>query len=192
MDEDCVTIKAILQGDIERYRQLMETYEKTVYTIVARRIPAGMINSVAQDVFVRAYNALGNYKEKQQFPAWLSRIAIRTCYDYWRQQKRFEKKHLITGPGDDQQAWIEQAAKCNRKEEADYLAQQNEAVETIQWVLSQLSPEDRTLIESIYWDDMKLKDVATILDWSLVKTKVRAMRARRKMKKLLESIGEFQ
>jgi RNA polymerase sigma-70 factor (ECF subfamily) len=177
MDEDSATIKAILQGDIERYRQLMEKYEKTVYLIVAKRIPADLVDSLTQDVFVRAYNALGNYKEKYRFPAWLSRIAIRACYDYWRQQARFEKKHVLAGPTEDQVNWLEQAARCTKKEEADYLAQQNEAKEMVKWVLKQLSAEDRTLVEAIYWDDMKLKDVAKALGRSIVKTKVRALRA---------------
>ncbi len=190
-DEDSAIITAILQGNVECYRQLLEKYEKTVSVIVSKRVPEDVVATVVHDVFVRVYKALDKYRNHQHFAGWLSRIAIRTCYDYWRDRKRYESRHVSTELSDDQQSWLEQAAVCNRKDEADYLAHSKDAGDVINWMLNQLSPDDRTLIESIYFEDMKLKEIAEVLNWSLVKTKVRAMRARRKMRTILESTGDL-
>jgi RNA polymerase sigma factor (sigma-70 family) len=91
---------------------------------------------------------------------------------------------------EEQQQWLEQIPASGSNNEADRIVNKQDAAKLSKWLLDQLSPENRTLIESIYFDEMPLKEVAAALDWSLVKTKVRALRARKKMKELLESIGE--
>lgn len=188
--EDAAVAEAILQGDIERYAELIEKYRDPVYAIVARRVPSPAVAAVAHDVFVRAYQSLSNYGGDSPFGNWASRIAIRTCCDYWRQEMKQNARIVAAPATEDQRQWLEQAAGCNAADEADRLIRKKEASELLEWVLLRLSPEDRTLVESVYQEGLPLKDVAAAMGWSLVNTKVRAMRARRKMRQLLESIGE--
>jgi DNA-directed RNA polymerase specialized sigma24 family protein len=103
---------------------------------------------------------------------------------------RHRARLVSMSPTQDQWRWIEQAAVCKAPDEADHLVKHAEAAGILEWLLGQLSPEDRTLIESVYIEGMLLREVAAALEWSIIKTKVRAMRARRKMRLLLESIGE--
>lgn len=188
--EDAAITEAILQGDVERYSELLEKYQDSVYAIVARRVPADAVAAVAQDVFVRAYQSLSGYSATAPFGNWMSRIAIRSCCAYWREQMRHRARLVSMSPTQDQRQWLEQAAACKAPDEADHLVKHAEAAGILEWLLGQLSPEDRTLIESVYIEGMLLREVAAALEWSLIKTKVRAMRARRKMRLLLESIGE--
>lgn len=188
--EDAAIAGAILQGDVERYGELLDKYQDSVYAIVARRVPADAVGVVSQDAFVRAYQSLPSYGGDAPFGNWMSRIAIRSCCAYWREQMR-HRAHLVSmSPTEDQRRWIEQAAACKKPDEADHLVKHAEAAGILEWLLGQLSPEDRTLIESVYIDGKLLREVAAALEWSLIKTKVRAMRVRRKMRQLLESIGE--
>jgi RNA polymerase sigma-70 factor (ECF subfamily) len=185
-----VIASAILQGDIDRFSELLEKYKGLVYAIVARRVPADAVAIVSQDSFIRAYQSLSVYTGKVPFGNWVSRIAIWSCCAYWREQIR--RRGLLVSPSPTQNLlkWIEQAATCRTEDESDQLVEQAESARILEWLLVQLSPEDRTLIESVYIEGRRLKEVASALEWSLVKTKVRAMRARRKMRRLLESIGE--
>ena len=187
--EDAAIAAAILQGDVDRYAELLEKYQDSVYAIVARRVPANVVATVAQDVFVRAYQSLSGYSGMAPFGNWVSRIAIRVCCTYWREQMRRQSR-MILDVNSDQLHWLEQAAACKKQEEADQLVKRQEARQILEWLLSQLCPEDRTLIESVYIEGMLLREVAAALNWSLIKTKVRALRARQKMRGLLESIGE--
>ena len=188
--EDAAIAGAILQGDVERYGELLKKYQESVYAIVARRVPADAVAVVSQDAFVRAYQSLSGYAGNAPFGSWMSRIAIRSCCAYWREQMRHRARLVSMPPTQSQWQWIEQAAACKKLDEADYLVKHAEANGILEWLLGQLSAEDRTLIESAYIDGMLLREVAASLEWSLIKTKVRAMRARRKMRQLLESIGE--
>lgn len=189
--EDAAIAAAILQGDINRYAELIDKYHDTVFAIVARRIPAENVPMVAHDVFVRAYQSLSNYSGTVAFGNWTSRIAIRVCCDYWRQTMRHQTACMDAPADVDQRQWLENIAGSNETDDADNILHQQETRKLMSWLLRQLSAEDRTLVESIYFDDQPLKDVAAALGWSLVKTKVRAMRARRKMRKLLEKMGEM-
>jgi RNA polymerase sigma-70 factor (ECF subfamily) len=67
-------------------------------------------------------------------------------------------------------------------------ANRKELKEILDWTLKKLSAEDRTLVEIIYFEGSSLKEAAKVLDWGLSKTKVRAMRARHKMRKILKQI----
>lgn len=191
-NEDGAIVAAILNGDVERFNLLLDKYSGLVFSIVRRRVPVEMVDSVAQDVFIRAFKALDKYTDDNRFGSWLARIAVRTCCDYWRERKRYDTRRLDPGDTDLHCALLEHAGGCASVAEAVLLARRQDAVAAVSMVLRQLSAEDRTLVESIYFDDMKLKDVAAALGWSLVKTKVRAMRARKTMRKILESIGDFQ
>lgn len=186
--EDAAIAAAILQGDVDRYAELLKKYQDSVYAIVARRVPANVVPAVAQDVFVRAYQSLSGYSGTVPFGNWVSRIAIRVCCTYWREQMRRQSRQTLNVT-DEQLRWLEQAAACKRTEEADQLVKRQEAAEILEWLLSQMTPEDRTLIESVYIEGMLLREAAAVLNWSLIKTKVRALRARHKMRRLLESIG---
>lgn len=190
--EDAAIAAAILQGDINRYEELIGKYREPIYAIVARRVPAAAIPTVAHDVFVRAYQSLSRYKGDSPFGNWASRIAIRTCCDYWRQEIKHNQRQAVPPPNEDQCQWLELASACQAADEAERLIRRKEAAELLEWLLGQLSAEDRTLIESVYNDGMPLKEVAAAMGWSLVNTKVKALRARRKMRRLLESIGEVK
>jgi len=188
--EDARIAAKILDGNIELYADLMSKYQEKIFSIVVRRVPGNDVSALVHETFVQAYQSLAGYSGKVPFGNWATRIAIRTCYAYWRREYR-HKAHQVNLPSsEEQQNWLEQIPTSNLQDEADNIVKKQDAVKLSNWLLNQLSSENRTLVESIYFDDMPLKEIAATLEWSLVKTKVRALRARRKMRKLLESIGE--
>ncbi len=186
--EDAGITAKILEGDIELYADLMIKYRERIFSIVARRVPENDVSSLVHETFVQAYRSLSGYSGKVPFGNWAARIAVRTCCSYWRREYRYKKRQVLSS--EEPQQWLEQIPAPDSYNDADYIVKKQDAAKLSKWLLDQLSPENRTLIESIYFDDMPLKEVAAALEWSLVKTKVRALRARRKMKELLESIGE--
>jgi RNA polymerase sigma-70 factor (ECF subfamily) len=187
--EDAEIAAKILDGNIELYAVLMDKYQDKVFALVSRRIPEKDVAAVVNESFVQAYKSLKSYSGNVPFGNWLTRIAIRATYSYWRQEYRQKKRHVSMPSGEEQRQWLEQLPDISSSD-VDYNLKKQDALMLSKWVLGQLSPENRILIESIYFDEMPLKEVAEAQGWSLVKTKVRAMRARQKMRKLLEKIGE--
>lgn len=189
-NEDALIKAKILNGNIELYADLMDKYHKKVFAIVAKRVPENDVPILVHETFIQAYQSLANYSGKVPFGNWVATIAVRTCYAYWRRKYKDKKRQFSLASGEDQRRWLEQIPTLNSQDEADHIVRRQDAQKLSNWLLDQLSPEDRTMIESIYFDEMPLREIAAVLNWSLVKTKVRALRARRKMRKLLESIGE--
>ncbi|MDD5599180.1 MAG: RNA polymerase sigma factor [Victivallaceae bacterium] len=187
--EDAVITQAVLRGDVERYSELLDKYQTYIGTVVARRVPEKDAPAVTHDVFVQAYKSLSGYSGRVSFGSWATGIAVRTCCNYWRREKRY-RRHLVEAATGDTREWLENTAGNGREEKAEYLIQQQDTQKLLQWLLNQLSPEERALIESIYFDDLPLREIAAAFEWSLVKTKVRALRARRKMRKILETTGD--
>ncbi len=185
--EDAGIIKAVLDGDIDQYAELVNRYQPVVYTIVSKRIPEKDVASVANETFVQAYSSLANYSGKSPFKNWCTGIAIRVCCMYWRQQQRHRRLQVSLDDMDDAQF---REYSSSDAEQSEHLINQQDKRKLLLWVLGQLSADDRTLIESVYLDDIPLKMVAEAMGWSLVKAKVRAFRARKKMKSILERIGD--
>jgi len=188
--EDATIAAAVLQGDVDRYAELIAKYQDAVLAITARRLPAEKVQPIAHEVFVRAYQSLGNYSGTVPFGNWVARIAIRVCCDYWREEMRRQAVSVEAPPEMDQRQWLENLAGSQEADEADCEMQRQDTARLLAWVLRQLGPDDRALVEAIYFENRQLKEVAVALGWSLVKTKVRAMRARHKMRQLLQNLGE--
>jgi RNA polymerase sigma-70 factor (ECF subfamily) len=83
---------------------------------------------------------------------------------------------------------LEDVAAARSRETLEKTHGRQDAEELVQRALSGLDPEDRLLVECIYFEDMPLKEVAATLDWSLAKVKVRAFRARRKLREFIEKL----
>ena len=187
MNSDVQVVQRVLAGDRDAFEILVYRYSRHVFGVVGRRVPAEAIESIAQEVFVSAFRSLGLYEPDQPFEHWLLRIARRRCCDYWR-QRRGKHETCHTALSDEQSSWLERVSAEVSQNVFEQDGQRAEAMEVVQHALGQLGPEDRTLIECIYFEELPLKEVAATLSWSLPKVKVRAFRARQKLRQIIERL----
>jgi len=191
MGEDAGIIRAVLDGDVDAFAVLVRRYSQRVFEVVGRRVPANDLECVAQAAFVSAFRSLGMYEPGQLFEHWLLRIARRRCCDYWRDRRR---RHELpeAGLSDDQRQWLERVSAGLRWDEFERECQREEAVEVVHKALAELDPENRVLVECIYFEELPLKEVAATLEWSLSKVKVRAFRARKKLRQIIERLLDIE
>lgn len=176
-------IQRIRGGDRERFADLISCYESHVVRIVGRRVPADRVEEIAHDVFVRAYFGLAQFSSDVPFDHWLAGIAVRTCYDFWRDRKREEVPvSTLTG---DHHRWIEQVLAAQSDDEWRNQTGRQEAKEVLDWALSHLSPENRAVLTLVHLDGHSVREAAQLLGWSVVTVKVRAHRARHALRKIL-------
>ena len=149
------------------------------------------VEFVAQDVFVSAFRSLNMYKPRQPFEHWLLRIARRRCYDYWRQRQR---RHEMpsTCLSEEQFQWLDCVSVGLSREVFERECEREEAAEVVHRALARLSPEDRVLVECMYFEELPIKEVAATLGWSLSKAKVRAFRARKKLRQIVERLLDIE
>ena len=177
-------IRRILDGDVNAFEHLLVKYQDQILKIVRKHIPYGQVEETAQDVFVRAYQSLPAFKGKSGFLQWLSVIAVRTCYDFWRKQYRARELAMSTLT-EKHQDWLEKIISDQSSQLFNEQSSQKEAREVLNWALDRLSAEDRMVLELVYLEGLSGKEAAELLGWSVANVKIRSHRSRKKLRKLL-------
>lgn len=179
-------ISRILSGEINAFEILIEKYKNFVFTIAAKRIPYQDIEEVAHEVFVRAYQSLSSYAFKKPFQHWLARIAVCCCCDYWRSRQK--KESAVSSLGEAHLEWLNHISSVSSQEEFKKEALKKEAGEILDLALNQLKAEDRLMLELYYFEQWSVKEISKMMDWSVPSVKIRAMRARIKLRKIIGNL----
>jgi RNA polymerase sigma-70 factor (ECF subfamily) len=179
-------LRRISQGETERFADLIRKYQSHVARIVGRRVPADNVEETVHDVFVRAYVGLAQFSGVVSFDRWLAGIAVRACYDFWRERKGAELP--VSALTEDHHHWVEQMLSAQSDDQFRNQAQKREAAEVLEWALKQLSPENRAVLTLVHLDGYSVREAAALLGWSLVNVKVRAHRGRQALRKVLSQI----
>ena len=98
---DSDAIEAILNGDVDRFAELVDAYQaqaiRIAFTFLGNTEEA---RDAAQEAFIRAYRALGSFHQKSQFSTWFYRIVINVCKDSYRRRVRQPMVVARVGPAD--------------------------------------------------------------------------------------------
>ena len=135
---------------------------------------------------MKAYTQLGSFEGRGSIEGWLTRIATNTCLNMVRGAKR-RPEFTISDLAEDEQHWLEQhsASEGNdqRSIESDVVA-----ADLADRLLSVLPAEDQQALLMIDGEDASIKEVAEATGWSESKVKVRAFRARKKVREAMEKL----
>src|SRR6185369_11051819 len=159
-------IRASLNGDQDAFAALVRTHQSRVFRLAGRffRRPEE-VEEVAQETFLRAWMKLGTYRADAPFEHWLTRLCLRCAYDRLRQRKGDPEalKEDVESPAADPDARMEVAK-----------------------LLAHLPPADRFVLLLLDGEGWSVAEIAERLGWTRVNVKVRAHRARKRLRRLLE------
>ena len=102
---DVEIIARVLNGEPQVFDLLLDRYQFAVARTVRGKVPLDETEEVTHEVFIRVFESLANYRPIKPFKNWLTTIAIRTCYDFWRQHYR-NKEISVTSLSPEQQNWL--------------------------------------------------------------------------------------
>jgi RNA polymerase sigma-70 factor (ECF subfamily) len=176
--EDLRDIAESLQGDRRAYGRLVQRYQQQIANQMWRftRDP-DELEDLVHEVFVEAFLSLSGYRGDAPFLHWLRRIATRTGYRYW---KRCSRERERRRPLSD---WAASATAPPPDPGP------SEAAEVLHRLLEQLGPKDRLVLTLQYFEECSTKEIAERTGWSLSLVKVRAHRARNRLKRILIDAG---
>lgn len=87
--QDWDLVQRSLQGDPRAFADLVRRYERLVFRIAGGFLrDRGEVEDVAQEAFLKAYEALAGFRTGAPFGPWIAQIATRTCYDRLRARQR--------------------------------------------------------------------------------------------------------
>ena len=184
---DAEIVRQVVEGNANAFESLLVRYRDLVLRIVKKHVPNNDVEETTQEVFIRAYQSLPTFKGKSGFGQWVSSIAVRTCYDYWR--KAYRSREVPMGSlSEKHQNWLEQVVSDQSGQSVHEKGFQNEARELLDWALGKLSAKDRIVLELVYLEGLSGKETADLLGWSVTNVKVRSFRSRKKLEKILTGV----
>jgi len=165
-DERAQLVTASRGGDRSAFSKLVRLHERQVFRLSGRFFRAREdVEDAAQETFLIAWSKLGTYKAKAPFEHWLSRICLNVCYGKVRRRRA-----------------------VNLPLEFDVPAERHDpnASMDVERLLRPLKAEDRFVLLLLDGEGWSTTEIADRLGWSTANVKVRAHRARKRLRKLLE------
>lgn len=189
IDADAFDLPACLAlvrgGDQSAAHDLVEFLYPQVIRIVRSRLPRRVSEEdLAQDIFLKMFSRLEQYRGDMPFTHWVSRISVTTCIDQLRKQKRRPELRYADLSEDE----AEMLDVVTKDESATHQGEALAAKELLEKLMDQLKPEDRMVVQMIDLEQKSLAEVAAETGWNTTLVKVRAFRARRKMRTFLEQL----
>ena len=179
-------VKAALQHDDEAARQLV----RQLYPLVAKLVRAHRPRRTAEEdlcqmIFIKIFQKLSQFSGKVPLEHWLSRIAINTCLNQIQSEKvRPEVRHADLS--EEELAVVESLATSAEELAPDKRFASRQLVEHL---LDALKPVERLVIDLLYLQGRSIAEIKEITGWSAALVKVRAYRARQKMKEQLARVS---
>ncbi len=187
--DDLKIIRQVINGNGNAFEVLLKKYKQHVVKIVYRHLPYDQVEETAHEVFIRAYQSLPGFKGKSGFKQWLSGIAVRTCYDFWRKKYR-SREISMSSFSEKHKHWFEAVTADLSDQTFHEQSRKKEARELLDRALGRLTPEDRIVLELVYLEGLSGKETADLLGWSVANVKIRSFRSRKKLKKVLTGLRQ--
>lgn len=176
---DIELIQLVLAGNQSVYSQLVDKYKNFVFTIVLRYVKGREdAEEVSQDVFIKAYRSLPDFRGASKFSTWLYTITTTTCLSFLR------KKQVDVQSLDNENVFasadnIDSGMSANQVEQKSKVAMVNRAI-------ALLNPDDAQVITLFYKGEQTLEEIAQIMGKETNAVKVQLHRARTRLKEKME------
>jgi RNA polymerase sigma-70 factor (ECF subfamily) len=178
-------------GDESAFAEIVRRYSPRVFSVASRFFrQRTLVEEAAQEVFLKAFTQLRSFEGRGSLEGWLTRIATNTCLNMVRGAKR-RPEFTASDLSDDEHDWLEQQSAGDGGEPASV---ENSVVATdlADRLLAVLSPEDQQALLMIDGEQASIKEVAEATGWSESKVKVRAFRARKKVREAMEKLLSYR
>ncbi len=171
-------------GDQGAACRLMESLHPQVIRIVQNHLPRGMdAEDLAQDVFVQFFKTLDRYDPARPLENWVSRLALNVCLKALRSRGR-RPEWGWSDLSEGEQAVVESLLH----EPETSASHATDGSELLAKLLDALSPQDRMIMTLLHLEEKSVAEIAALTGWNATLLKVRAFRARAKMRKALDAL----
>jgi len=176
-------VQRVQQGDKSAYDLLVIKYQHKIVQLVNRFVKdPSEAQDVAQEAFIKAYRALGNFRGDSAFYTWLYRIAINTAKNYLVSRSRRYSDYEIDVQDAEQ---IENAPQLKGMDTPDNVLMNEQIVEVIKSAIEKLPDEMRTAIMLREFEGMSYEEIALAMDCPVGTVRSRIFRAREAIDKKL-------
>jgi len=172
-------IQKILTGDKDAFQWLVEEHQRLVSHIVFRMVSNREDREdTCQEVFLKVYQNLGNFRSESKLSTWIAKIAYNTCLNY------LEKRKL---PLLDDLPFEEQSPESflEYNQRPDKLTDEREMSALLQAEIEKMPAHFRTILTLYHLDEMSYAQIGEVMRLPAGTVKSYLFRARRLLKERL-------
>lgn len=176
---DC--LQRVRAGDMASAHALIGHLHPLVRRMVRNHLPRrGSEEDLMQDVFLKLLQKLDSYEEREGIPFehWVSRLTVRTCLDALRAEKA-RPEWRMADLSDGETEWLDYLLNRQATAPSDHAA---DAGAVVTRLLALLSPPDRLVLTLLDLEERSTQEIAQMTGWTRPMVKMRAMRARHKLR----------
>ena len=175
--QDFDLVEDFRQGDVEGFNELVRRYQEKIYWVCRRIVGTHEdADDVVQDVFIRVYDRLKDFRAESEFYTWLYRIATNASLNALRKKRlkelvRFDELYEELLPGDDQ---------------TDGSMLQQEVRTVLERAIDRLPPKQKLVFVMRYYDELTYEEMARILKKSVGGLKANYFHALKKIQEYVQ------
>ena len=181
-------IKQAKSGNLKAYEEIIGLYEKKVFSTIYYMVKNdNEVEDIAQEVFIKIYRNLSNFKEESSLYTWIYRITVNVCIDELKKRKKvvYLDEKIDTKDGE-----VELQLPDDSKSPTD-IAEDNDLKDRLEKCIRKLPESQRMMIILRDIKGFTYMEIAEIMKMNLGTVKSKINRARASLKELLEEDGTF-
>jgi len=173
-----------IHADEGAARALVDALYPQVVRIVRNHLPFRMDEEdLAQEVFVQFFKTLDRYDSAQPLENWVSRLALNVCLKALRSRRRRPELRWA-----DLSAEEHAIIETLQQEEGTNAAESSDTRSLLHRMMEALPAKDRLVLTLLHLEEKPLKEIQALTGWSSIVIRMRAYRARLRLRKLFEGL----
>ncbi len=189
MKTDAELVASAVRGSQDAFRELVRRFERPVYSLVLRMIqdPA-TAEDLAQEVFVKAFRALGSYDPRWKFSSWLFKIAHNTTIDHLRRGAP-ETVPLEAGEDEEGRGGLVAVLADESAEDPGAAAERHDLARSLESAIRRLRPDYRMAVLMFYVHGASYQEICEATGQPLGTVKTNLHRARKELAQVMTGLG---
>jgi len=186
LEFDQELVRRVQRGDSAAFDALVRKYQHRIVSLIGRYVSDwSECQDVAQETFIRAYRALGNFRGESQFYTWLHRIAVNTAKNHLVAQNRRPPTDDVDA-GEAEQ--FDSGARLRTTDTPEHELMRQEIERTVLSAVSALPEELRAAISMREMDGMSYEEIASKMGCPIGTVRSRIFRAREAIEQQLRPL----
>lgn len=176
-------VQAACAGNPDAFTEIIARHKGRVFGMAAKYARNHHeLEDLAQDIFIRVWRGLTSWSGKAPFEHWLTRVAVRACFDFLRRHRRRRETEVAH---DELPDYLQFEAGASSGEQCE-----NHALLLVRRAMTRLHPREQLVLTLLELEDKTVREVAGLTGWSEGNVKVRAHRARASLRAAIETIRQ--
>jgi RNA polymerase sigma-70 factor (ECF subfamily) len=180
MTDDACWLRHVRDGDQDAARALVQRLYPTVIKSIRCHLPQHCTeDDLAQTVFTKVFAKLEQFSGAVPLEHWVSRITVNTCLTQLSREK-FRQELRMSDLSEEEHVVVDRLLSTEAEIPAQHAM---DARELLDKLLAMLKPEERFIVNLLHLEERSTEEISQITGWSISRIKVKAFRARKKMRK---------